>query len=192
MARTHARRLAAITAVAASVMLVGGTPAAATIVVRDQYTNNYSFDYSDCGFHVAVEGTASGHFSIRAGKGDRDTAFFLTDNYSFTETHTNADTGAFLTIRGNGVFNEIKATHVEGSIFEFEAVEAGQPFAVYDSAGRLVLRDRGSLQHHTLFDTLGDDQPGGEVIADLGTDVHGPHPGFDTDFCDIITPLIGS
>jgi hypothetical protein len=192
MARTHPRRLAAITAVVASVMLTGATQAAATIVVRDQYSFPYSFDYSDCGFPVVVEGTASGHFSIRAGKGDRDTAFFLTDNYSFTETHTNTDTGAFLTIKGNAVFNEIKATHVEGNIFEFEAVEAGQPFAVYDSAGRLVLRDRGSLQHHTLFDTLGDNQPGGEFIADLGTDVHGPHPGFDTALCDIVTPLIGS
>jgi hypothetical protein len=180
-----------MTAVTVSVMLVGATPAAATIVERGQYSNSYSFEYSDCGFDVVGEGTASGHFSIRAGKGDRDTAFFLTDNYSFTETHTNKDTGAFLTIKGNGVFNEIKATHIEGNIFEFEAVEAGQPFAVYDSAGRLVLRDRGSLQHHSLFDTLGDDQPGGEVIADLGTDVHGPHPGFETDFCEIITPLIG-
>ena len=64
------------------------------------------------------------------------------------------------------MFNEVKATRVSGNVFEFVAVEAGQPFRLYDSNGRLVARDRGS-------------------------DTHGPHPGFD-DFCGLITPLIGS
>jgi hypothetical protein len=81
---------------------------------------------------------------------------------------------------------------VEGDILEFEAVEAGQPFVVYDADGNLVLRDRGSIHHHALFDTGGDDVVGADFIEDLGADVHGPHPGFETDFCEIITPLIGS
>src|SRR5919108_5455924 len=167
--------LAATVLAAASVMVFGGAPAGATVVERGHYSDSYSFSYDDCGFDVLAEGTASGHFRIRAGKGKRDTAFFLNDNFSYTETHTNADTGAFLTITGNAVFNEIKATRLEGNIFEFEAVEAGQPFAVYDSAGNLVLRDRGAIHHHSLFDTLGDDVPGGEFVEDLDADVHGPH-----------------
>ena len=81
---------------------------------------------------------------------------------------------------------------MSGNVFEFRAVEAGQPFRVYDSAGRLVLRDRGSIVHRFLFDTLGDDIVGGQFVADLEPSVHGPHPGFDTDFCEIIAPLIGS
>jgi hypothetical protein len=190
--RKLTRNLVASTAAAAAVLVVGATPAGATVVDRGDYSNPYSFEYDDCGFPVAVEGTASGHFRIRAGKGDLDTAFFLNDNFSYTETQTNVETGAFLTITGNAVFNEIRATRVEGTIFEFEAVEAGQPFRVYDSDGNLVLRDRGSILHRSLFDTLGDDMPGGEFIQDLPADVHGPHPGFDTDFCEIITPLIGS
>jgi hypothetical protein len=192
MARTRTLKLAATAAAAAVVAILTATPVGATVVDRGQYTDSYSFEYDDCGFPVLVEGTVSGHFRIRAGKGKTDTAFFLNDNNSYTETHTNADTGATLTISGNSVFNEIKATRVEGNIFEFEAVEAGQPFRVYDSAGNLVLRDRGSIHHHSLFDTEGDDVPGGIFIADLPADVHGPHPGFDTDFCEIITPLIGS
>ena len=70
--------------------------------------------------------------------------------------------------------------------------QAGQPFAIYDSAGNLVVRDRGALIHHAVFDTEGDNVPGGIFLEDLGSDVHGPHPGFDTDFCELITPLIGS
>jgi hypothetical protein len=177
---------------AAAVLALGASQAWATVVDRGFYTDDYTFSYDDCGFAVAVEGTVSGHFRVRAGKGETETAFFVSDNYSYEETHTNVETGAFLTITGDAVFNEIKATHVEGNIFEFEAVEAGQPFVVYDSDGNVVLRDRGSIHHHALFDTEGDDVPGGIFLEDLPADVHGPHPGFDTDFCEIITPLIGS
>jgi hypothetical protein len=186
------RRTLLISAAAAMVVVLGGPAASATVVDRGHYTDSYTDGYSDCGFDVVVQGTASGHFRVRAGKGKTATVFFVNDNFSYTETHTNPDTGEFVTIKGNGVFNEIKATRISGNIFEFTAVEAGQPFAVYDSAGRLILRDRGSLHHHAIFDTGGDNVPGAVPIEELETDVHGPHPGFDTDFCEIITPLIGS
>jgi hypothetical protein len=182
--------LAATVFAAVVVMVFGVAPAGARVVERGHYSDPYSDSYDDCGFEVVVEGTASGHFRIRAGTGKRDTAFFVNDNYSYTETHTNLETGAFLTIKGNAVFNEVKATRLEGNIFEFESVEAGQPFAVYDSDGNLVARDRGSIHFHALFDTEGDDVPGGVFVEDLGADVNGPHPGFE-DFCGIITPLIG-
>jgi hypothetical protein len=171
---------------------MGASQAWATVVEKGFYTQPYDASYDDCGFDVAVEGVANGHFRIRAGKGKDATAFFVSDNYEYTETHTNVDTGAFLTIKGNAVFNEVNATRVSGNVFEFEAVEAGQPFVVYDSSGTLVLRDRGSIHHRALFDTEGDDVPGGIFLEDLPADVHGPHPGFVTDLCDIITPLIGS
>ena len=189
MGRTRTRGLAALATAAAAMVILGGTPAGATVVERGTYDESYTDSYDDCGFAVEVQGTASGHFRIRAGKGKDATAFFLNDNFSYEETHTNAATGEFVTITGNGVFNEVKATRVSGNVFEFTAVEAGQPFRVFDSDGDLVLRDRGSLRHHALFDTLGDDVVGGEFIADLGTDVHGPHPGLD--FCGVITSLIG-
>jgi hypothetical protein len=187
----HLRRWVLVS-LAALVTAFGASQAWATVVESGFYTQPYDFTYNDCGFDVAVEGVATGHIRIRAGKGDDATAFFANDNYSYVETHTNVDTGAFLTIKGNAIFNEIKATRVEGNVFEFEAVEAGQPFVLYDSSGNVVLRDRGSIHHHALFDTEGDDVPGGIFLEDLPADVHGPHPGFVTDFCEIITPLIGS
>ena len=191
MARIRTRNLAAAAAVAAAVTVFGGAPSNATVVDKDHYFSEpYSFSHDECGFEVEVKGTSSGVLRIRAGKGKTATAFYLHDNYSFVETQTNPETGAFVTITANAVFNEIKARRVEGNVFEFEAVEAGQ-FRLYDSDGRLVARDRGSLHHHILFDTEGDDEPGGIFVEDLGTDVHGPHPGLD-DFCGLITPLIGS
>ncbi len=177
---------------AAVVTLVGGSAAPATVIDGGHYVGSYAFSYGDCGFDVDVAGTDSGHFRIRAGKGKATSVFYVNDNYSYRETHTNAETGEFVTLTGNAVYNEVKATRVSGNVFEFKTVESGQPFRVYDSAGRLVLRDRGSIQGHFLFDTLGDDEIGGEFVADLGAAVHGPHPGFETDFCDIIAPLIGS
>jgi hypothetical protein len=191
MARARLSRLAAVTVAAAAVTALVAATAGATVVERGHYSSQpYSFSHDDCGFQVDVEGTSSGHFRLRAGKGKTDTAFFALDNYSFTETQTNPATGEFVTIEANAVFNEIRAKRVEGTIFEFWAVEAGQ-FRMYDSDGRLVARDRGSVQFHILFDTEGDDVPGGIFIEEFPPKVRGPHPGFD-DFCGLITPLIGS
>lgn len=191
MAGRRKRYLAAL-AVVAAMLVVGGQPAGAAVFEKGAYTDNYAFEYNDCGFDVVVEGTASGHFRLRTGTGKLATTFFLLDNFTYTETHTNPATGDFLTIKGNTLFNEVRARPLGGNIFEFTAVEAGQPFAIYDSAGNLVVRDRGALIHHAVFDTEGDNVPGGIFLEDLGSDVHGPHPGFDTDFCELITPLIGS
>ena len=77
------------------------------------------------------------------GKNGDESAFFVSDNYSYRQVHTNLDTGEWFVVRGNGLFTDVKATRVEGSIFEYVTVEAGQPFVVEDSAGNVVLRDRG-------------------------------------------------
>lgn len=90
--------------------------------------------------------------------------------------------------------NEIKATQVSGNVYEFTYIEAGVPFTVRDAAGSVVLRDRGVLRHHQLFDTLGDSAPGGIAIDDEVVAVGGPHPGFDQtedEFCAMVVSLIG-
>ena len=176
--------------VAAAVAGLGAGTASATVFERGTFSDPYAFSHDDCSFDVDVEGTSSGHFRVREGKGKTATAFFELVNFSFTETQTNPANGKFVTIEANASFRETKATRVEGTVFEFWAVEAGQ-FRMYDSDGRLVARDRGSVEFHILFDTEGDDVPGGVVIEEFPPRVNGPHPGFD-DFCGLITPLIGS
>ena len=84
---------------------------------------------------------------------------------------------------GNGLFQDTRATRVEGTIFEFTSINAGQPFIVQDSHGNVIVRDRGVIRQVLEFDTLGDDVPGGEFVADVSFSVHGPHPGLEFDLC---------
>jgi hypothetical protein len=161
-------------------------PVGATVILREHYSDDYAFSVNDCGFWIDVSGHAEGNAQIRVGKGDRTSAFFLHDNYAFRETSTRRDTGDFFTIGGNGLFQETKATQVSGTIFEFTSINAGQPFVVWDSDGNLILRDRGVIRQVIQFDTLGDDDPGGEFVADVSFSVHGPHPGLDFDPCSML------
>jgi hypothetical protein len=161
-------------------------PVGATVILRDHYSDDYAFSFDDCGFWIDVAGNVEGTAQIRVGKGDLTTAFFLHDNYAFLETWTRRDTGDTFTLGGNGLFQETTATPVEGTIFAFTSINAGQPFIVWDSDGNLVMRDRGVVRQVIQFDTLGDDVPGGEFVADVSFSVSGPHPGLDVDLCALL------
>lgn len=189
--RPRVEKLTLCVVVAIVLFAFGAIPAGAQIYEKDRFVDEYSFTYDECGFPVEVEGTDTGQYRIRRGKGKTASAFFLRITSSFREIHTNLETGEWFVVRGHRVFNEVKATRVAGTIFKFVAIEAGQPFVVENSAGQVVFRDRGVIRSTILFDTLGDDVPGGELLEFLGDDVRGPHPGFDTDFCAIVTDLIG-
>jgi hypothetical protein len=177
--------------VVALLALLAG-PAAGTVVDRGHYAGTDTFSFDDCGFIIDGASTFSGQFTIRA---DRDgEAFYARDTFSFREVLTNRETGEWFVVRGHGVFNEIKATLVSGTIYEFEAVEAGQPFVIEDSTGKVVVRDRGVIRHGALFDTLGDGVPGVVFLEPTYDLVHGPHPGFAEDFpfCEIAAELTGA
>ena len=62
---------------------------------------------------------------------------------------------------------------------------------VEDSDGNVVLRDRGRVTFRALLDTLGDGEPGGELLEQELTSISGPHQVFVADFCEIATELIG-
>jgi hypothetical protein len=180
------RSLTATLGAALLLLTVAAAPVGATVIEHEHYSDEYAFSFDDCGFWIDVEGKAEGVAHFRVGKGGLASAFFLHDNYSFVETSTRRDTGDFFTATGNGVFHETKATHVEGTIFEFTSINAGNPFSVWDSNGNLVLRDRGVVRQVLQFDTLGDDVPGGEFIKDVSFSVHGPHPGIEFDACAML------
>jgi hypothetical protein len=181
-------RIALAAAGALTVLLAA--PAPATVVDQDRFVDEpYAFSY-DCGFPVEVSGVATGHFRLREGKGDDAGAFFSLDRMSFREIHTNPLTGAWFSVSGHFASNEITATRVDGSLFEFRTIKAGQPAVIEDAAGNLVARDRGVIRSTILFDTGGDDDPGGSFVDLVDLDLNGPHASFGNR-CAIATELIG-
>ena len=188
---TGVRRLLGLllTTVVAGLVVVPATQGA--ILDRMRFVDfPYSFQEEICGIEVQIDGTASGHSALRTGKGKQATAFFEHTNFAYSETWTAAN-GSFVTVTGNANFNEVKAVPLGGTLFRFTAIEAGQPFRLYDSRGTLLLRDRGVIRSSIIFDTLGDATPGGIVIEELEPSVRGPHPGFfDETLCPVLVPLL--
>jgi hypothetical protein len=188
------RRIGAAIAVAAIVVTATAGTADATIVERGSYADGFEETLEICGLNIHLAVEFSGSYSIREGKNRSDDAFFLSDHYSALDTYTNLDNGKFLTISHDRVFQDIKATRVDGSIFEFVTHEVGQPYVVRDMDGNVVLRDRGAITMTYLFDTLGDDVPGGVWIEDLDLRIAGPHPGWfltPEDECAGLLALVG-
>lgn len=186
------KRCAAAAAAVAFVLLAWAFPAEAQVIDRDRFEFSFSEDTELCGIAVHQETEVSGREHVRVGKGKTASAFFVHVNYRYTDVFTNPANGRVLVIEGHAVFQETKATRVNGTIFRFTAVEAGQPFVLRDVSGRVVLRDRGAIRTTILFDTLGDATPGGEVLEVISERLSGPHPGFDEDvFCAAVVELIG-
>lgn len=193
--RTSWRHVITAAVIGVASTLVAAGPAHATIYERFQYADEEHFAFPYCGLdevQVAVQLSGKGH--IRAGKGKTAGAFYLHENSSAVQTWTNPENGRFVTISYDAVYKDIKATRVDGSIFEFVSHEAGQPFVLRDMDGNIVLRDRGAISWTYLFDTGGDDEPGGEPLEELDVRVSGPHPGFfleQDEECALALELIG-
>ena len=170
--------------------LLFAAPATATVIeAGEKFHNEYTDTFQDCGMSLRLEGVADGNLVTRVGR--HDGTFFGHVNYAYREVVTNTATGKSLVVTGRATFQETKATHVEGTLFEFTSVEAGQPFTIRTLDGDLVVRDRGAVRQTILFDTLGDDTPGGKVVDLLSERLSGPHPSFDQEeFCATVVPLL--
>ena len=190
--RLIGRRLLTALALGPLLGLLVALPADAAPIVNERYSGTESF--TECS-RFQVESSFSGRVMIKDATPATDGQFFyFQDNYQYRDVITNPATGEFVVVRGNGIFKEVQARQVEGSVFVFLTHEAGQPFVVEDMSGRVVLRDRGMITLSYVFDTLGDSAPGGVFLEDpVVVRVSGPHPGFEEafDFCALLTSLIG-
>jgi hypothetical protein len=172
--RNRVRRTLAI---ALAIMGVAAAAAPASVVEKGRFEDEpYEFSY--------------GNFRLREGTGDDATAFFSLDRISFREIHTNPETGEWFSLSGHFTNNEVSARRVEGSLFEFRIIKAGPVAVIEDSDGNLVSRDRGVLRRTILFDTGGDQEPGGTFVDLVDLRLAGPHPSFDR-LCDVASELIG-
>lgn len=149
---------------------------------------------TECGIY-ARESTFSGWFIQKDATPATDGQFFyFEDRVTYTDVITNPETGAFFTVNGSTLFKESRARLVEGTVFTYHTIEAGQPFVVTDMSGKVVLRDVGLIEVSYVFDSRGDSTPGGDQLAEPQLiRVAGPHPGFEDtfDFCVLADQLIG-
>jgi hypothetical protein len=188
------RRYVAMPAVLATMVVTAAVaPAQATVFDKGPFTFEDSHTEDLCGIAVRHDFAISGHFRNRTGKGDLDQAFFGQSSVRITDKFTNLATGAFFTNEARITGMDVKATPLGGNVFEFEYRESGNG-VVRDMAGNVVLRDRGAIWTRVVFDTLGDSEPGGEILDESVIRVSGPHPGFEQDeeaFCAKVHDLIG-
>ncbi|MET4638270.1 hypothetical protein [Mycetocola sp. 2940] len=147
----------------------------------EHYSGTNSFDTDECGFPAHVDVTFEGLFMLKENK-DGGPALLM-DNYHVVETGT--ANGRTLTIEHQGMIKETSFELVEGTIYQVEVMEAGQPFVMSDENGTVFLRDRGLLRWTYQVDTADPDpanwvevEGSFEILAD-----HGSHPGFYFDFC---------
>ena len=160
--------------------LVVALPASAAIYSRETYEETAAWTHDDCGPVVDATGTFGGTFSLRAGTGKDEGAFFAHDTFEFREVHVRRSDGKTAVVVGILNSTETRGTRVEGSVFALSSIFAGQ-FAMYDGDGALIFRDRGTINETILIDTQGD----GEYLGTLSSVMHGQYPGTaDGAFCE--------
>ncbi|MCW2766642.1 MAG: hypothetical protein JWO11_2601 [Nocardioides sp.] len=160
---------------------------------QGSFNSPYTFTDSSCGFDINVKGRARGHFVYYNVPGS-DGQAFLNDSFNrFREVLTNPATGERLFNAGASRFTEVSAKHLYGNVWQFISVERIFYSVIRDSHGRVVLWEHGTIVRRQVFDTLGDSQPGGDVIRETIIRKRGHLPSFepDFDFCALVTPLIG-
>ena len=181
---SRTRRWLGLTAAIVITMTLTAGSASATVGERERvFKNPYEFTAWDCGYPMQVVGVETHFIHVRT---DRrvDGNVFFTNNYSWRETWTAAD-GRSFTISGNGIFKDVQAKSLGGSLYQFAFHENGQPFVLKDSSGKVISRDRGNLTGSYTFDF------GTGEFNFLGNELHGPHPMFDVDLCKAVEPLTG-
>ena len=128
-------------------------------------------------------------FKLKQGRAGDPTPYFF-DNYKSVETYTNVANGKTATLVHQGLFKDLRIEHVEGTIYQFTAIETGRPVVAVGPDGKKLLFDRGRIRYTFLVDTKGDaDLSNDEFLGDVvDPDVAGPHPIFFevADFCDLL------
>lgn len=162
------------------------TPALARPLDREHYSGSDSFFVEDvCGHDWNVEVTFSGLFMLKSGRAGDPTPY-LFDNYRYREVIMAVDDPSLVIIHeGNGIYKDLRITLVEGTVYHFEAIEAGRPSIWSTADGEILFRDRGLVIWSFTIDTKGDDDlSNDEFVSEDPPTIRGPHPELiSEDFC---------
>jgi len=163
---------------------------------RERYSFQESDTFTDtaCGDEITIDRVAefSGVFMLKAGRAGDPTPY-LFDNYSGVETFTNVANLKSATVTSQGLFKDVRIEHVDGTIYQFTAIETGRPIVASGPDGKKLVFDRGRISFTFLVDTQGDADLSNDVFLGdvVDPNVAGPHPIFfqDVDFCDLLDVL---
>ena len=188
-------RYVRVAAVCAGALILSTTySAGAAPLEREHYSfeDSDTFTDTECGEPITIDFhiDGSGLFMLKQGRAGGPPLVF--DNYEYTETFTNVDNGTTATLYHQALYKDLRAVHVEGTVYEFTAIESGRPVVVFGPDGERLLFDRGQIRYTFRVDTQGDADLDNDVF--IGEDpprVAGPHPIFDVevDFCDLLDLL---
>ncbi len=177
------RRLAAALGAAALVSIGLAAAPSADAAGRSQVVR-FTTDYEtwDCGYLLTAHGEEKHVFGERT---TRDGVTLVSDTYQVHEVRTNQAGQSFI-FEANGVSKDLKAQPLSDTVTQYTSMQAGQPFVIKDSTGRVVSKDRGNLRLRYTFDSA----TGEFAFVDLTT--AGPHPALDVDSCKLVAPLVGT
>lgn len=173
----------AITAIVVAAVAGGAQAAHATTVDRYSVADEYEFTNWDCGYPLTVHGTSSSRVVVRSDA--KEPFLYFSETYHRSETWTN-EAGAFFTLTARGTNKDMKATPLGDDVYQAAFQTTGQPLVVSDSEGRTISRDRGGLRYEFTVDL----KTGEFELLDVK--IAAPHPGFETELCKIVAPLVGT
>lgn len=166
----HRGRAAGL-AVAILLALAWVTPAHAQIVDSGRYSDTYSDVYDFCGFDIEIEGSISGQFHVRAGKGPNEPVLFTHRLERWQETWT--ANGVTVYWRAHATFVRTHATDMGDGIFLIHRIQAGRGW-FEDESGAVLLREAGAFQISFLWDTNTD-----EFVDLVSVELRGHFPEGD-------------
>ena len=178
--------------------VVGASPAQArhpggTVYNSEHYNFPYKFKEDECeGLTFQVKGRAKGFETIYNVPGSHGQAFLDDNRNRYREVWTNPANGRKAYVSGKSRFRELKAEHIKGDIWRFRSVTSGAPLTVKNDRGNVVLAEWGALVLDTTYDTLGDGEPGGDVLKETVISKRGHWPTWNPafDFCNIVHKVL--
>jgi hypothetical protein len=174
-------RVAVVAAILAAAALAPATSAAP--LERGHYSGTDSWDDDGCGFPIHGEATFEGVFMLKQPRTDGAPPY-LFDNYNVVVTLT--ANGRTITIRNQGLYKDLRITHVDGTVYQFVSIEAGQPFVAIGDDSTVLFHDRGLVKTGFMVDTLGDADLDNDVLIEGSFELlldAGRHPAFHADTC---------
>jgi hypothetical protein len=180
-----------IIGIAVTALTLVTAPAADAAAPLQHEKVSFEESFLDCGYENTTT-TDISNLLLDSNPSTAGQFFRFSYTWQGATTITNPVTGAYVTIRGHGLYKEIQPRDQGGGLFTYVAHNVAT-FVLRDSSGDVLLREAGRIAFTWLFDSLSDSAPGGDMLSVTAVHISGPHPEFNGDvvFCELLDSAIG-